>query len=138
MFMQYRIFRRSTYLFGIMQPNNTGVAKFYYLTGLDSTCQISFKLSKFIFVFVAINRPNHNCVYPLCVLSCTNTIPVVVLIFSNAFASTKQSSVLNIRNSLSGAFIYSKLQSFRQSNVSHIHSSHSSIGNCRLYAPSIL
>jgi hypothetical protein len=112
--------------------------KFYYLTGLRSISQISFKLCKLTFVFDAIVRPNHSCVYPLCVLSCTNTIPVVFLIFSSAFASTKQSSVLNIRNSLSGAFIYSKLQSFVQSNVSHIHSSHSSIGNCRVCAHSIL
>src|SRR5919198_3909147 len=74
--------------------------------------------------------PNHNCEYPLWVLICSSTIPVVFLIFSIALASAKKSFVLNIRNSFFPFFTYSKPQSSVQFNDSHIHSSHSSIGSC--------
>ena len=74
--------------------------------------------------------PNHNCEYPLWVLICRSTIPVILLIFSIALASAKKSFVLNIRNSLFPFFTYSKPQSSLQFSESHIHSSHSSIGSC--------
>ena len=65
----------------------------------------------------------------LWVLICVNLIPVIFLILYSDFVSAWKSFVLNIRNSLSSSAKYSKLESFVESRISHIHSSHSSIGN---------
>src|ERR687895_1237848 len=61
--------------------------------------------------------------------SCTSLIPVILLILCKAFVSAWKSFVLKIRKSLLSSAIYSKPQSFLDSKMSHIHSSHSSIGS---------
>jgi hypothetical protein len=65
----------------------------------------------------------------LCVLNCANLIPVIFFILYNAFESAFEIIGIEDQKILPSSVIYSKLESFVEFKISHIHSSHSSIGN---------